>query len=138
MVLVEGFFFLIATQALLSILFGELLLLKLQVSHLVLDSSLTQLLLQLGDHLLESVLLTLSALKDSYVGLEPLVDLLSRRQICSDLLHLLHLLFIYLNCGLMSFQHYYLFFGFLELLSEAFEALFMLKVDVLKLRLQLF
>ena len=68
----------IATQALLSILFGELLLLKLQVSHLVLDSSLTQLLLQRGDHLLESVLLALSALKDSYVGLESLVDLLSR------------------------------------------------------------
>ena len=128
----------IATQALFNILFGELLLLKLQVSHLVLDSSLTQLLLQRGDHLLESVLLALSALKDSYVGLEPLVDLLSRGQICSNLLHLLHLLFIYLNCGLMSLQHYYLFFGFLELLSEAFEALFMLKVDVLKLRLQLF
>ena len=121
----------IATQALLSILFGELLLLKLQVSHLVLDCSLTQLLLQLGDHLLESVLLTLSALKDSYVGLEPLVDLLSRGQFCPDLRHLLHFLFINLNCGLMSFQHNYLIFGFLKLVLEAFEALFMLDIYVL-------
>ena len=131
MVLIEGFFILIAPEALLSVLLGELLLLQLQVSHLELDSGLTQLLLQLGDHLLEGVLLSLGALKDRYVGLEPLVDLLSRGQICPHLHHLLHLLLIDLNRGLMPFQHNYLIFGFLELVLEAFEALVMLKVNVL-------
>ena len=121
----------IATKALLSVLFGELLLLKLQVSHLVLDRCLTHLLLQLCDHLLKGVLLPLGALKDSDVGLKTLVDLLRSGQFCSDLLHLLHLLFIDLNRGFMPFKHNYLIFGFLELVLEAFEALVMLDINVL-------
>ena len=103
MVLIKGFLVLKTTYAFLGILLGELLLLELQVSHLVLDVGLTQLLLQLGDHILEGVFLPLGALEDRNVGLEPLVDLLSRGQLCPHLRKLLNLLLIDLNRRLMPF-----------------------------------
>ena len=83
------------------------------------------------------MLLPLGALEDRNVGLEPLVDLLSRGQLRSQLRHLFHFLLIDLDRGLMPLQHDYLFSGLGELVPEPLKDLGILAVDVLKLRLQL-
>ena len=138
MVLIECLLVLIATETLFGILLRKLFLLKLQVRHFILYLGLTELLLQPSDQFLESVLLPLRALEYSYVGFEPLVNLLSCGQFRPQLRHLLQLLLIFLDRAFMPLKHVDLICGLLELSLELFDALVLLSFDFLKLCLNLF